>query len=117
MPGHAYDVVSELLVDPGLENMASDMARFETELIMQGDVLQRLREIKGTGTYPFSLVGEEARRSFAQLFQQVALSHASGLWENSLLCGLGTSMEWNFFSSSDPIFMAFPNVCYQISHP
>ena len=45
MPGCTYDVICEPLVVPGSEDMASDMAMFETELIMQGDVL-RVLEMK-----------------------------------------------------------------------
>ena len=116
MPGCTYDVILELLVDPGSKDIASHMATFETELIVQGDVLRVLLEIKGTVMYPYVLEGERARSCFLQLFQQVGWSHASGLWHKYLLCGLVTM--WNgFFSSSDPIFNAFPNVCYQIPHP
>ena len=97
MPGRKYDVIATPLVVSGSDDTTSHMAMFETVMIMQGNVLRVLLEVKGTGTYPYGLEGERAKRCLAQLFQQVALSHASGLWENSLLCGLVTSMEWNFF--------------------
>ena len=59
--------------------------------------LRVLIEVKGTERYPCDLRGNCASQNVAQLFQQVALSYASGLWHTALLCGLVTTFEWNLF--------------------
>jgi hypothetical protein len=104
MKSEIYHVVSEPCVFPANEDWLSDLAVMETQCIMQHHVMKVLVETKGTGVFPRNLqnvkIGHKnykASEDISQLFQQVALAYASGLWQNSLLCGLVTSDEWHFF--------------------
>ena len=108
MNSEIYHVVNEPCVFPPNEDWLSDLAVMETQCIciMQHHVMKVLVETKGTGGFPRNLqnvkIGQKkyklkASGDMSQLFQQVALAYASGLWQNSLLCGLVTSNEWHFF--------------------
>ena len=92
-----FRVIAEPSVCPAIKDMLGDAAVLEAQCIVENEILRVLVVAKGSQVYPYDLRGDCTCKHVGQLFQQVALAYASGLWETTLLCGLVTSFQWNFF--------------------